>query len=261
MSGKIKILIGDDSAQFGVCYANVLRNMDFYVIVRPKDGKVVLDAIRNEQPDVVLMDAAMPGIDAVEVLKRVSTLNMKKPKIIVTSPYDNPFIERSVLENGAALFILKPFDIEILGERIRSMMGVSFSSRNDYSSGNDDFSVERTVTEIMHQIGVPAHIKGYHYLRDAILLCIENREMLESITKLLYPTVAQKYDTTPSRVERAIRHAIEIAWDRGNVQVINKFFGYTISVEKGKPTNSEFIAMITDKIRINFRNEMTAASS
>lgn len=262
MSSKIKILIGDDSAEFGVAYASTLRSMDFYVIARPKDGKVILDAIRNEQPDVVITDASMPNIDAIELLKRVNAMSGKKPKIIVTSPYDNPFIERSVMENGAAYYLLKPFDIEILGERIKSIMGLDVTASGGiYSQRRDNLSVERVVTEIMHQIGVPAHIKGYHYLRDAILLSINDREMLESVTKLLYPAVAKKYNTTSSRVERAIRHAIEIAWDRGDVQVINNFFGYTISTEKGKPTNSEFIAMVTDKVRLNYGEVIETASA
>lgn len=260
MTNKIKILIGDDSAEFGVAYAAALRALDFYVIARPKDGKILLDAIRNEQPDVVICDAVMPGYDAIELLKRINSGNMNVPKMIVTSVYDNPFVEKSVMENGASYFLLKPFDPELLGERIKGLMGLDGGSSAGAAPGQQSgFSLEIVVTDIIHQLGVPAHIKGYHYLRDAIIEAVKDKEMIESVTKLLYPSVAKKFNTTSSRVERAIRHAIEIAWDRGNVQVINSFFGYTINNEKGKPTNSEFIAMISDKIRLNYQDALTLA--
>lgn len=259
MNNKIKILIGDDSTEFGITYANALRGMDFYVLVRPKDGKILLDSIRSEQPDVVIFDSAMPNLDAIEILKRVASADYKKPKTIVTTTYHNQFIEKSVMENGADYFLLRPFDIEVLGERIRELMGIS-NIANGYSptANSSSFNLDIIVTDIIHQIGVPAHIKGYHYLRDAIIFSVHDSEMLESITKLLYPTVARKYDTTSSRVERAIRHAIEIAWDRGSVSTINKIFGCTIDVDKGKPTNSEFIAMVSDKIKLNYKKELKA---
>ena len=259
MTNKVKILIGDDSAEFGVAYANALRAMDFYVIARPKDGKVLFDAVRNEQPDVVICDAVMPSLDAIELLKRIgaSDIIQKKPKFIVTSTYHNPFIEKSVMENGASYYLMRPFDVEVLGERIRELMGINVATANANGfSQTQNFSLEIVVTDIIHQIGVPAHIKGYHYLREAIILSIHDHEMLESVTKLLYPEVAKKFTTTSSRVERAIRHAIEIAWDRGNVNTINNIFGCTIDVNKGKPTNSEFVAMVTDKIKLNYRNEI-----
>lgn len=259
MTNKVKILIGDDSAEFGVAYANALRAMDFYVIARPKDGKVLFDAVRNEQPDVVICDAVMPSLDAIELLKRIgaSDIIQKKPKFIVTSTYHNPFIEKSVMENGASYYLMRPFDVEVLGERIRELMGINAATANPNGfSQTQNFSLEIVVTDIIHQIGVPAHIKGYHYLREAIILSIHDHEMLESVTKLLYPEVAKKFTTTSSRVERAIRHAIEIAWDRGNVNTINNIFGCTIDVNKGKPTNSEFVAMVTDKIKLNYRNEI-----
>ena len=257
MTNKVKILIGDDSAEFGVMYANALRAMDFYVIARPKDGKILLDAIRNEQPDIVICDAVMPNFDAIELLKRINSIDMKKPKIIVTSTYHAPFVEKSVIENGAAYFVLRPVEPETLANRIRDLMGISAATKSVNSlEANKNFSLEIVVTDILHQIGVPAHIKGYHYVREAIICSIKDHEMLESVTKMLYPEVAKKFKTTSSRVERAIRHAIETAWDRGDITTINNIFGATIDVNKGKPTNSEFVAMVADKIRLNFKAEI-----
>ena len=162
---------------------------------------------------------------------------------------------------GAAYFMLKPFDVKILGERIKAMLNID----TDISAETvhprmkpTPANLEIIVTDIIHQIGVPAHIKGYHYLREAIICSVNDKEMLESVTKLLYPAVAKKFATTPSRVERAIRHAIEIAWDRGDIDTLNSFFGYTINTGKGKPTNSEFIALITDKIRLKFNAAIPA---
>lgn len=252
---KIKVLIGDESLEFGIKYADALRGKDFYVIVRQNDGKIILDAIRNEQPDVVICDAVLPHLDAIEILKRISTDSVK-PKVIVTSSYHNGFIERAVMENGASYFMLKPIDVDTLADRIRDLMGVSKFSQTSQSYSNHTFNLEIVVTDIIHQVGVPAHIKGYHYLREAIILSIKDSEMLECVTKLLYPEVAKKFKTTDSRVERAIRHAIEIAWDRGSVDTINKMFGCTIDASKGKPTNSEFIAMITDKIKLGYKSEI-----
>ncbi len=251
MTNKIKILVGDDSMEFGVAFANSLRLMDFYVIARPKDGKAILDAVRSEQPDVVICDAIMPGFDAIELLKRLNSDGGKMPKVIVTNTYDSPFVEKSVMDNGASYYLLKPFEPSLVGERIKELMGLSTSGKGaapiNIKSRND---LELVVTDYMHRIGVPAHIKGYHYLREAIVQAINDEQMLESVTKMLYPSVAKRFSTTPSRVERAIRHAIETAWDRGDVQTINELFGCTIALEKGKPTNSEFVAMITDKIKL-----------
>ena len=255
MTNKIKILIGDDSAQYGVFCASSLRAMGFFVITRQKDGLVVYDAIKNELPDIVMVDAVMPSLDAIELIKKVNASGCKKPLFIVTSAYENSFIESQVMNAGASYFMLKPFDVKMLGDRVKAMLDID----TDITSGTPALqrkgspNLEIIVTDIIHQIGVPAHIKGYHYLREAIMASVGDKEMLESVTKLLYPAVAKKFSTTPSRVERAIRHAIEIAWDRGDVDTLNSFFGYTINVGKGKPTNSEFIALITDKICLKYK--------
>lgn len=258
MTNKIKILIGDDSAQYGVSCASSLRNLGFFVITRQKDGLVIFDAIKNEQPDVVIVDAVMPNLDAIELIRKTESRLTKKPMFIVTSAYENSFIETQVMTAGAKYFMLKPFDVKILGERIKAMLDIDTDVNSDsvMHKGKGSPNLEIIVTDIIHQIGVPAHIKGYHYLREAIILSVNDKEMLESVTKLLYPAVAKKFSTTPSRVERAIRHAIEIAWDRGDIDTLNSFFGYTVNTGKGKPTNSEFIALITDKICLKFKSAL-----
>lgn len=248
MNNKIRVLICDDSAETGVSVANKLRERGMYAYTRRKDCNVILDSIRNDPPDVVVIDITLQNGDVLSIMKKVRELGVKFPVFVVTSSYDNEFIERQVMENGASKFLLKPYDAEDLCSAINSAIGDRATSLSD--------DMEIVVTDIIHQLGVPAHIKGYHYLRTAILYSIEDKTLLDSVTKLLYPTVAGIYDTTSSRVERAIRHAIEIAWDRGNVDTLNAFFGYTVDTGKGKPTNSEFIALITDKLRLRYKSAL-----
>ena len=242
MNNKVKVLIGDDSAETGVSIANKLRERGMYAYTRRKDCGVILDSIKKDPPDAAVIDISTQNGDIISVMKGVKELGIKPPAFIITSSYDNEFIENQVMDNGASRFLLKPYDADDLCSAINSAIGDRVS---------DDMEV--VVTDIIHQLGVPAHIKGYHYLRTAILHSIEDKKLLDSVTKLLYPTVASIYDTTSSRVERAIRHAIEIAWDRGNVDTLNSFFGYTVDTGKGKPTNSEFIALITDKLRLRYK--------
>lgn len=249
MINKIKVLIGDDSVEYGIACASKLRELGMYAITRQKDGSVLFETIKNDMPDVVVVDAILPHMDAIELIKKVKALGGKSPEFIITSSYDNQFIEKQVMQGGAAYFMLKPFELNSLGERILSLMRGNGIRQSD----EEKQDMEIVVTEVIHQLGVPAHIKGYHYLREAILASLEHKELLESVTKMLYPTVAKKFDTTSSRVERAIRHAIEIAWDRGNLDTLNSFFGYTVNTCKGKPTNSEFIALITDKLRLQYK--------
>lgn len=248
MNNKIRVLIGDDSAETGVSVANKLRERGMYAYTRRKDCNVILDSIRNDPPDVVVIDINLQNGDVLALMKKVREQGVKFPVFVVTSAYDNEFIERQVMENGASKFLLKPYDADDLCSAINSALGDRATSLSD--------DMEIVVTDIIHQLGVPAHIKGYHYLRTAILYSIEDKTLLDSVTKLLYPTVANIYDTTSSRVERAIRHAIEIAWDRGNVDTLNAFFGYTVDTGKGKPTNSEFIALITDKLRLRYKSAL-----
>ena len=195
-------------------------------------------------------------------MKKISAMiSVKKPIICIISGVDNPHFEQQVLSAGADYYFLKPVDADIIAERISQLASWKGKSSDKYppaeniitAIGKDNDDLELIVSEIMHQIGVPAHIKGYQYLREAIILSINNTEMMNSVTKLLYPTVAKTFSTTASRVERAIRHAIEVAWDRGDVDVLSSYFGYTIQNTRGKPTNSEFIAMISDKLRLKMK--------
>lgn len=187
-------LIGDDSAQYGVACASSLRAMGFFVITRPKDGLTIYDAIKNEQPDVVIADAVMPSLDAIELIRKIQNSSYQKPLFIITSAYENSFIETQVMNAGASYFMLKPFDIKILGERIKSMLDIDtdISSDSSYTKNKQSINLEIIVTDIIHQIGVPAHIKGYHYLREAIIQSVNDKEMLESVTKLLYPGGGKK---------------------------------------------------------------------
>ena len=234
MDSKIKVLIGDDSAEYGIACASSLRAAGLYVITRRKDGRTLVDAIQHDAPDVVIVDAVLPNLDAMELMRRVRSGTGKQPYFIVTSAYDSAFIEKQAMESGASYFMLKPFNLEMLGQRIIRL--VQGDQKEPTKEIEED--LEFVVTETIHQLGVPAHI---------------NQELLESVTKMLYPAVAKHFDTTSSRVERAIRHAIEIAWDRGDLDTLNTFFGYTVNTAKGKPTNSEFIALITDKLRLQYR--------
>ena len=203
-----------------------------------------------EKPDVIIMDAFMLHVDALGVIKQIREMkDGKKPMLIVLSSVDNMRFESEILNSGADYYFLKPVDANIIAQRITQLAGW----KNTCTHERTENDLEVVVSEIMHQIGVPAHIKGYQYLREAIILSINNTEMMGSVTKLLYPTVAKTFKTTSSRVERAIRHAIEVAWDRGDVDVLSSYFGYTIQSSRGKPTNSEFIAMIADKLRLRLK--------
>ena len=253
MVKKTKILVADKSTELGNALSKILteRNMD--VTLCEKDGFKVLDNISKLKPDIVVADVFMPNLDIIGVLDNIKNINAhNKPFVAAMSSFDNPKLEKETLEAGADFYFIKPFDINAFADRI-----CNYAANNTYNSSNNDsvskYELELMVTEIMHQIGVPAHIKGYHYLREAIILSITDIEAINSVTKILYPTVAKKHNTTSSRVERAIRHAIEVAWDRGDIDVLNSYFGFTIQNDRGKPTNSEFIAMISDKLRLSLK--------
>ncbi len=249
MEKQLKVIIADDKTELAKACADVLREDGMEVTFTAKDGQSVLDGIAANKPDAVLMDMFMPVLDAVGVLDRIDGLNLEhKPDVIVMSGYDDPRFEHAALSHGAAYYLLKPFNVDGLADCIRSLVGWSAGTANPLQDERSELELQ--ITEIMHQIGVPAHIKGYHYLRESIILSVEQPEIINSITKQLYPTVAKIFSTTSSRVERAIRHAIEVAWDRGDIDVLNSYFGYTIHNERGKPTNSEFVAMIADKLRL-----------
>jgi len=253
--GEIRVAIVDDNREFCEILEEYLaEQQDFNLVGKAYNGNEALELIKEKEPDVVVLDIIMPHLDGIGVLENLSELQLKKrPKIIILTTLGQESMTQRSIELGADYYILKPFDLEVLGTRIRQLMeSIGDRTRNlvFHRTGKSSGNMDVEVTNIIHQMGVPAHIKGYQYLRDAILLVIDEVSLLGAVTKELYPMIAEKYNTTPSRVERAIRHAIELAWDRGNVELMNKFFGYTINVERGKPTNSEFIAMVADKLRM-----------
>lgn len=251
MNKSIKVMLAENNTEFAQKCLRTLGAYGYDVMMVDKDGSQVLTKIKTDCPDILIMDAFMLHVDALGVLKNMSEMQMsKRPMTVVLSGVDNPRFEKEVLSAGADYYFLKPFDVEVMAQRLLQMHEWSGSAVQEKS---DAPGIEIVISDIMHQIGVPAHIKGYQYLRYSIMLSVENPDMMGSVTKVLYPTVAKHFQTTPSRVERAIRHAIEVAWDRGDVDVLSSYFGYTIQSSRGKPTNSEFIAMIADKLRLNLK--------
>jgi len=261
---KIQVVIADDNKEFGDILCEYLDNQDdIEVMGVARDGIEAYDFITTKKPDIAILDIIMPHLDGLGVLERVNSIDMeKRPLFIILSAVGQDKITQRALSLGAEYYIVKPFDMDVLVSRIRQLKDINRSSviKSDYPVNavkshhtSPQKSLEMEVTSIMHEIGVPAHIKGYQYLRDAIIMVVKDLDIINSITKQLYPTIARDYNTTPSRVERAIRHAIEVAWSRGQIDAINSLFGYTISGVKGKPTNSEFIAMIADKLRLEIK--------
>ncbi|GAV22351.1 sporulation transcription factor Spo0A [Carboxydothermus pertinax] len=258
MVEPIRIVIVDDNREFCELLKEFIHQQeDFELLGVAYNGIEALEVIFNQKPDIVVLDIIMPHLDGIGVLEKLAEFE-EKPKVILLTAFGQESITQRAVELGADYYILKPFDFSVLASRIRQLAYGATPSKPVTSSNltSNLASLPKTknldllVTNIIHEMGVPAHIKGYHYLRDAILMVTKEVNLLGAITKELYPMIAQKYHTTPSRVERAIRHAIELAWDRGNIEMINKYFGYTINVERGKPTNSEFIAMIADRLRL-----------
>ncbi len=252
MVSNLSVLLTDEKDDATLKLATVLRSNKMDVRMCAKNGAELLKCYEDYHPEVIIMDAFLQHIDAMGVISRINMKDpVKRPLIIVMSGIDNSNLEREITKCGVDYYFLKPIDPQMMAERIiqiSSWKGVGITAHYE---AQEDLTV--VITEILHQIGVPAHIKGYQYVREAIRLTVENPEMLNSVTKILYPTVAKNFKSTSSRVERAIRHAIEVAWDRGDVEVLNSYFGYTIQSQRGKPTNSEFVAMISDKIRLKRR--------
>ncbi|MDL2280879.1 sporulation transcription factor Spo0A [Selenomonadales bacterium OttesenSCG-928-I06] len=255
-SQVIKVAIADDNREFiDVLEEYISREPDIELVGKAHNGEKILSIIESEHPDIIILDIIMPHLDGIGVLEKINSLGSKRPKIIMLTAFGQENITQRVAELGADYYILKPFNMEVLISRIRQLAGTQ-----QYNSplavninANKTKPMDLEVTNIIREIGIPAHIKGYQYLRDAIMMIVAEVELLGAVTKVLYPMIAEKYNTTPSRVERAIRHAIEVAWNRGNIEMINKLFGYTIKIDKGKPTNSEFMAMIADKLRMDIR--------
>lgn len=244
MENKLKMLITDFSPEITAQCTEALPAMGIEPLFCEKDGRKALAAIAQNKPQAVLLDAFMPGLDALAVKEKFDAAGGKGVTFFVAGSFADDNLEREMIENGFRFYFQKPFEPSALAGRVRNALALRAVS----AAMPDD---ECTVTDILHQIGVPAHIKGYQFLRDAILMTMEDGDYINSVTKRLYPEIARRNGTTPSRVERAIRHAIEVAWDRGDVDVLNSYFGYTIHNLRGKPTNSEFIAMISDKMRLD----------
>ncbi|MFZ5644078.1 MAG: sporulation transcription factor Spo0A [Bacillota bacterium] len=250
MRKAIKIVIADDNREFCELLKEFISQQEDLMLVGiANNGIEALEMIEKHSPDIIVLDIIMPHLDGIGVLEKLATGYIaNRPRVIMLTAFGQETVTQRAVELGADYYILKPFDFSVLASRIRQLSeGINPSQ---YISAVKPKNLDVAVTNIIHEMGVPAHIKGYHYLRDAILMVINEINLLGAVTKELYPMIAQKYQTTPSRVERAIRHAIELAWDRGNVEMMTKFFGYTINLERGKPTNSEFIAMVADKLRI-----------
>ena len=274
MNEKITILIADDNADFVTTLVDHLsKENDMEVIGVARDGKEACEKVLASKPDVLLLDVIMPYLDGLGVLEKLNKeLIENMPTCIMLSAVGQTKITQKAISLGAEYYVVKPFDIEVLINRIRDIKNykptptsnadncyairdnrAKYIELSEIDKKNQE-NLEALVTNIIHEIGVPAHIKGYQYLREAIILAVNNEEIINAVTKSLYPLLAKKYETTPSRVERAIRHAIEVAWNRGEIAVHDKIFGYTVNSNKGKPTNSEFIALIADKIRLECKN-------
>ena len=260
--GKISVLIADDNIRSaGLMEEAIRKDKEIEVVGKAEDGMEALEMIREKEPDVVLLDLIMPKLDGLGVMEQVKKdVSVKKlPAFIVITGIGQEIVTESAFALGASYYMLRPFDYQLVISRIKQLRGVGNYRRVEGATsvkGGNVFlerNLESDVTNVIHEIGVPAHIKGYHYLRDAIMMSVNDTEMLSSITKQLYPTIAKRHKTTPSRVERAIRHAIEVAWSRGKMDTIDELFGYTVNNGKGKPTNSEFVALIADKIRLEYK--------
>lgn len=258
MEHNVKILIADENAEFRKSCRENLYGFGYRTVEEASDGEEAMFQIEKFHPDIVLIDMWMSKVETIGVIKNMKNINFgsdNPPSFIVCSIFNNQNIFKEMLDAGAEYCILKPLDYTILSERLKRIydarkMDNRYSHVNQVTSASD---LEAQVTKIIHQIGVPAHIKGYQYLRTAIVMAINDADIINAVTKILYPSVAKKYATTSSRVERAIRHAIEVAWDRGDIDTLNAYFGYTIHNSRGKPTNSEFIAMIADNLRLTNR--------
>ena len=264
---KLNVAVADDNEKMVEILGRMIEeDKDLTLVGKAHNGEEICNIIREKEPDVVVLDIIMPKMDGLTVMEHCShDMTVKKqPSFIVVSAVGQERITEDAFSLGADYYMLKPFDNQVLLNRIKHLrrsgdrrnresvlrQAAVQEQKSEYGARN----LESDVTNIIHEIGVPAHIKGYQYLRDAIILAVNDIEMLNSITKVLYPTIAKKHQTTPSRVERAIRHAIEVAWSRGKMDTIDELFGYTVSTGKGKPTNSEFIALIADKIRLEYKN-------
>ena len=236
------VLLADANEEFRTLVRKIIdETEEFSVVGSVGDGTEALRLAREEAPDLILMDVVLPGLDGFGVLKQLREQEGKVPKVILISAFCSDSVVSEAVELGASYFLTKPVEENALLDRMRALFSRGAPVEEHPAE------LKNLVTSVIHEIGVPAHIKGYQYLREAIMIAVDDMDVINAVTKVLYPEVAKRFSTTPSRVERAIRHAIEVAWDRGDLETLQKYFGYTVSNAKGKPTNSEFIAMIADR--------------
>jgi len=259
MDTKIKVLVADPSDDYRSMVAGQLSSeLDLELVGSTSDGLEALSLAQEKRPDVVILDILLANLDGMDVMRRLGEAGSRASCIMVSSFHRDSIVAEAA-SLGASYFMLKPFNLGTLMEKVRGVSGKMVREHSAYTPtipARQEQNLETVVTEVIHEIGVPAHIKGYKYLREAIMLTVRDMEIINAVTKVLYPEVARKFNTTPSRVERAIRHAIEVAWDRGDLEILQKFFGYTVSNIKGKPTNSEFIAMIADRLSLQRKNAL-----
>lgn len=262
---QLNVAIADDNERILDLLEEIISSdKELTLVGRANNGEDMYQLIKSKEPDVVLLDLIMPKMDGLTVMDFVNGDRelTKHPNFIVVTAVGQERITEDAFKKGASYYIMKPFNNDILLSRIKQVGGTLQITRTKSTDAKSamavpdmaaEESLETHVTNMIHEIGIPAHIKGYHYLRDAIMMSVEDMDVLNAITKILYPTVAKKHQTTASRVERAIRHAIEVAWSRGKLDTLDELFGYTVSNGKGKPTNSEFIALIADTIRLEYK--------
>ena len=253
MNNHTCVIIADNSEEFTGSLTAALHQTDrFRVVDTASDGERAIALVMELKPDILVLDLMLAKKDGLSVLKAISSMD-KKPTVLATSGFITDYVASAAANLGVRYLMLKPCDMSALVERLEEIRGGE-SLRMPAPRHSGQQNIETMVTNIIHEIGVPAHIKGYQYLREAIIIAVEDMDVINAITKILYPQVAKTFQTTPSRVERAIRHAIEVAWDRGDLDTLQRFFGYTVSNTKGKPTNSEFIALIADKLQLQMKS-------
>lgn len=253
MDTRISVPIADGNEEFTEQLKEQVQSGGYDVVGTASDGLRAVELLEQLQPDVLVLDLVLSRLDGMGVLKAMNTMQ-KKPAVLVTGTFITEYISSMLSSYGIQYFMLKPYHFRALIERLGEIRD-SAAAKNSPATVRGNTNIEAMVTSIIHEIGVPAHIKGYQYLREAIMIAVDDMDVINAITKVLYPQVAKTFSTTPSRVERAIRHAIEVAWDRGDLETLQRFFGYTVSNTKGKPTNSEFIALIADRLQLQLKNQ------
>lgn len=262
MENKVRVVLADDSSQLRDIMRACIDAQDFAQVVGvASNGEEALELISKEQPDLLVLDLIMPTMDGISVLQQLATMDGPKPRVMVLSAMGRDTIIQTAMELGADYYMIKPFNMQFMCDRMRDLfpavrqatpepkavMGMAAPPKPAHTAR----SLEEQITSVFLTIGIPAHIKGYHFLREAVMMVVQDAELINSITKALYPSVAARYKTTGSKVERAIRHAIEVAWVRGRIENINTIFGYNIYTRNDKPTNGEFIALVADKLRLD----------